>query len=120
MKILQWTSGEEPVLQLNIQFTELHMIKLDSGNVLLKPSHRKQLMAWLRRSLRIGQRLGDFMLTISLHRTGRSYVVQARVHDAVGDFDCRSRNHEWRTAARDIVRLLSLRLHQQQLRLAVA
>ena len=36
------------------------MIKLDLGNVLLKPSHRKQLMSWLRRSLRLGERLGDY------------------------------------------------------------
>ena len=29
------------------------MIKLEAGNVLLKPSQRKQLMSWLRRSLRV-------------------------------------------------------------------
>lgn len=96
------------------------MIKLDSGNVLLKPSQRKQLMAWLRRSLRLGKRLGDFALTITLQRTGRSYVVQAQVHDAVGDFGCRSRNHDWRDAIRNLIHTLALRLHQQQLSLAYA
>ena len=34
------------------------MIKLDAGNVPLKPSHRRQLMTWLKRSLRLGQQLG--------------------------------------------------------------
>ena len=96
------------------------MIKLEAGNVLLKPSQRKQLMAWLRRALRLGGRLGDFALTITLHRSGRSFVASARVHDTVGDFGCRSRQHDWRHAMRELIKTLSMRLHQQRLQLAPA
>lgn len=92
------------------------MIKLDAGNVLLKPSHRRQLMAWLRRALRMGSRLGEFVLIITMHRSGRQCEVRAVVHDAAGDFVCRSRQHEWRDAVRDLVRTLVIRLHEQQLR----
>ena len=42
------------------------MIKLEAGNVLLKPSHRKQMMAWFRRAQRLGSRLGQFILTITM------------------------------------------------------
>jgi hypothetical protein len=89
------------------------MIKLDSGNVLLKPSHRKQLMAWLRRSLRFGQRLGDFILSISMKRVGRAYQVMAQVHDRVGDFECKVKQADWRHAMRELVRKLSNQLHAQ-------
>ena len=75
------------------------MITLDAGNVLLKPSHRRQLMAWLRRSLRIGQRLGRFALNITMHRSGRQYEVRASVKDSAGTFTCRSRRTDWRDAA---------------------
>jgi hypothetical protein len=92
------------------------MIKLDSGNVLLKPSHRKQLMAWLRRSLRFGQRLGDFILSISMRRVGRAYQVIAQVHDRAGDFECKAKQSDWRHAMRDLVRKLSGQLHAQHVR----
>jgi hypothetical protein len=48
------------------------MVTLNAGNVLLKPSHRKQLMSWLRRTLRLGQRVADFALNITMQRTGWS------------------------------------------------
>ena len=89
------------------------MLRLNEGNVLLKPSHRKQLMSWLKRVLRLGERLGDFVLTISMQRTGKSYEVKASVHDKVGDFDCRFRQHDWRSALRNMVRSLVHRLHDQ-------
>jgi len=91
------------------------MIKLEAGNVLLKPSHRKQLMAWLRRAIRIGSRLGEFTLHITMRRQGRQCEVQARVHDSAGDFVCRSRRHEWRDAMRDMIQAIVYRLHQQKL-----
>ena len=91
------------------------MIKLEAGNVLLKPSHRRQLMSWLRRAMRMGARLGEFTLTITMHRTGRQCEVHARVHDSAGDFVCRSRQHDWRDAMRDLVRTLVNALHAQQL-----
>jgi hypothetical protein len=89
------------------------MIKLESENVLLKPSHRRQMNAWLKRSLRLGQRLGRFDLTLSLIRVGRSYEVQARVHDSAGDFDCRCRQRDWRNAFRDVATSLASRIHDQ-------
>jgi hypothetical protein len=89
------------------------MIKLDLGNVLLKPSQRRQLMSCLRRTLRLGGRLGDFVLTLRLHRVGRHLDLRAVVHDAAGDFQVHTRNQTWRAAVRDIVWKLSTRLHDQ-------
>jgi hypothetical protein len=89
------------------------MIKLDSGNVLLKPSHRRQMNAWLKRSLRLGQRVGKFDLQLSLQRVGRSYEARAQVRDQAGDFDCRSRKREWRDAVRLLAADISNRLHDQ-------
>lgn len=96
------------------------MIELDLGNVLLKPTHRRQLMSGLRRSLRLGERLGDFALSISLRRTGHIYEVQAAVRDAAGDFDCRCRQSDWRAAIRDLIKTVTLRLHDQCLKRAIA
>ena len=89
------------------------MLRLNEGNVLLKPSQRKQLMSWLKRVLQLGERLGDFLLTIKLQRTGKSYEVKATVHDAAGDFDCRIRQQDWRSAFRDMVRNVVARIHEQ-------
>jgi hypothetical protein len=91
------------------------MIKIDAGNVLLKPSHRRQVMSWLKRVNRLGQRLGDFALTVSLHRSGRIFEAQAVVHDAAGNFGVRFRQHDWRHAVRNLVRALSLKLSMQRL-----
>ena len=94
------------------------MIQLDSGNVLLKPSHRRQLMTWLRRALRLGQRVGDFVLHISMKRIGRSYEVNFAVHDAAGDFRLRMKRHDWRDAVHDLARTICVRLHGQRLGIA--
>lgn len=91
------------------------MIELDLGNVLLKPSQRKQLMSWLRRSLEFGKRLGNFVLKISVQRSGRQYEMKAQVHDSAGDFDCRTRQTDWRSAFRDLIRMLTNQLHAQWL-----
>ena len=96
------------------------MIKLDAGNVLLKPSHKRQLMTWLRRSLRLGSRLGDFLLHITLHRSGNSYEVRAMVHDrASEDFHCRARQSDWRGAIREIIRSVSQNVHARCLQPAL-
>ena len=76
------------------------MIKLDSGNVLLKPSHRRQLMTWLRRPMRLGQRIGNFALSISMQHIGRAYEVRATVEDSAGTLNCRSNRHDRRDALR--------------------
>jgi hypothetical protein len=91
------------------------MIKLEAGNVLLKPSHRRQLMAWLKRAFRLGARLGGLVVTLSMQRIGRLYEVRAAVHDAAGDFDCRSRHRDWRSAVRDVTMSLTSRLHAQRI-----
>ncbi len=95
------------------------MIKLDSGNVLLKPSHRRQMNTWLKRSLRLGERVGEFELQLSLQRIGRAYEARAQVHDQVGDFDCRSRKRELRDAIRILAGDISNRLHDQHVQRTV-
>ncbi|MDQ3441022.1 MAG: hypothetical protein M3478_11810 [Planctomycetota bacterium] len=91
------------------------MVKLDAGNVLLKPSQRRQLMSWLKRAMHLGKRIGDFLLTIKLKRQGRLYDVRATVHDAVGDFKLGSRSADCREAFRTLCRKLAVRLHDQAL-----
>ena len=96
------------------------MIKLDAGNVLLKPSQRRQITTLLRRCVRLGKRLGDFALNISMRRSGRFYELRARVHDRAGDFACRSRQNNWPDALRDLIRRLTASLHRQCLQQAAA
>ena len=96
------------------------MIKLQSGNVLLKPSQRRQIAALLRRCVRLGKRLGDFVLNISMRRSGRMYEIKADVQDRAGAFACRARQNNWQDALRDFARSLTLRLHEQCLQRTVA
>jgi hypothetical protein len=91
------------------------MIQLNSGNVLLKPSHKKQLMASLKRAVKMGERLGQFFLNLTLHRSGRAFEVIASVNDKFGNFDLRTRSTDMRTAIRNLIRMLSARLHGQLL-----
>ena len=91
------------------------MVKLEAGNVLLKPSHRRQLMGWLKRCARLGQRLGDFVLKLSLTRVGNSHEVKVAVHDSAGDFSCRIRQRDWRGAVREAIRRIMMQLHLQRL-----
>jgi hypothetical protein len=93
------------------------MVKLIAGNVLLKPSQRRQMMAWLKRAQRLGGLVGDFLLTITMQRTGRITEVRADVHDAVGDFSFHVRRPEWRDALREMAQMLATRLHTQRLSL---
>ena len=90
-------------------------IHLDAGNVLLKPSHRRQLMTWLKRAIRLGAKLGDLVVNLTLQRIGNCYEVRATVHDSAGDFGCRRRDRDWRDALRDVVLTLTSRLHAQRL-----
>jgi hypothetical protein len=96
------------------------MIQLNSGNVLLKPSHKRQLMAWLKRAAKMGERLGDFVLHLTLRRSGKAYEVNAFVKDSAGKFELRTRSHDWHTAARNLVRMLAARLHDQLIMRAAA
>jgi hypothetical protein len=97
------------------------MIKLQSGNVLLKPSQRRQITALFRRCVRLGERLGDFVLNITMRRSGRIFEIRADVQDRAGAFACRTRQNNWQDALRDLARSLTLRLHEQRLqRTAIA
>jgi hypothetical protein len=96
------------------------MIKLHAGNVLLKPAQRKQISSLLRRCVRLGNRLGDFALSIFMRRSGRMYELRAAVHDSAGDFACRTRQNNWQDALRDLARSLTQRLHAQCLQRAAA
>jgi hypothetical protein len=91
------------------------MVKLEPGNCLLKPSQRRQLLSWLKRAVALGERVGDFLLTITVRRMGGRYEMHADVHDAAGDFRLRSRGQTWRDVCRAMVRTLSVRLHAQRL-----
>jgi hypothetical protein len=75
--------------------------------------------AWLKRSMRLGKRMGEFDLTLSLNRIGRSYEVRALVHDSAGDFGYRCRKHECRDAIRITAIALTNRIHNQRLQLGV-
>jgi len=63
------------------------MIHVVSGNVLLKPSQRRQMMGWLKRTIRLGEKLGNFVLTLTLHRRGKGYEVRAHVRDSAGQLN---------------------------------
>jgi hypothetical protein len=92
------------------------MIELDVGNVLLKPSQRRQMMARLRRCLKLGSRLAGFLLRITIWRTGRQYELRAAVLGRTGGFGCRVRRADWAEALHDLIQALASRLHQQCLR----
>ena len=94
------------------------MIKLDLGSVLLKPSHRRQVMAWLKRSTRLGERVGAYELVLHMRRVKGRYEVLANVHDSLGEFGCRARQRHWRDALRDIAHSITIQLHDQRLRRA--
>lgn len=91
------------------------MLKLDVGNVLLKPSHRRQLMSWLKRATRLGQRMGNLVISITMHRIGRLVEVRADVADSTGTVAFRSRQHDWKDAARELVRKVTTHLHDRNI-----
>jgi len=96
------------------------MLTLDSGNVLLKPSHRRQVMSWLRRTIRLGQRVGNFTLNIVMQRVGKNYEVRISAQDSIGSLMVRTKRHDWRDAMRDLVHRLTSWLHEQQIHRALA
>ncbi|HEX8339559.1 MAG TPA: hypothetical protein VF624_01490 [Tepidisphaeraceae bacterium] len=94
------------------------MITLDAGNVLLKGSHRKQLMSRLKRTLRLGDRIGQFVMKLSMRRVRGRIEMHATVHDRFGDFTCRTRSSTWTDAVHDIVRMVQAAVHGHGLRRA--
>jgi hypothetical protein len=95
------------------------MINLDLGNVLLKPSHRRQLMSWLRRASGSASGWGLRAEPVD-PPVRRIYELRGNVHDAAGDFACRARAHDWRGALRDLVKTMTRRLHDQCVRRRLA
>ena len=91
------------------------MIKLQPGNCALKPSQRRQLLSWLKRTAHLGERVGNFLLTITVRRSGRGYEMAAAGRDAAGEFSCKTRGRTWRDVCREIVRSLSALLHGHRL-----
>jgi hypothetical protein len=92
------------------------MIKLDAGNVLLKPSHRRQLMTWLKRAMRLAKRLENFGLAITMQRSGRLVEIRADMSNQGKTVAFRARQHDWQDAARQIIRTLTSHLHDQMVR----
>jgi len=83
--------------------------------VLLNTVTSQAINGVAKRSERIGQRLGDFDLTIKLSRNGNQHEAVAAVHDDAGDFTCRSRRRDWREAIRDLIQRLVAMLHGQHI-----
>ena len=97
------------------------MIKLEPGNVLLKPSSRRQFMGWLKRVARLGQRLGNFDLRITLSRVGNQLQAVAACRDRAGEFKCRTRQRDIHYVMRELIRRITAQLHLQTLqRLPIA
>jgi hypothetical protein len=71
-------------------------------------------MTWLRRAVRLGRRVGDCDMSISMKRVGRTYEMAARVHDAAGDFDCRARQSDSRGAMRALAVAIASGVHRQR------
>jgi hypothetical protein len=91
------------------------MVKLEPGNCPLKPSQRRQLASWLKRAVHLGERIGDFILRITVRRVGRCWQMRASAHDRAGDFVCRTRGSTWREACRDLCRAIANQLHSHRL-----
>jgi hypothetical protein len=94
------------------------MIKLEPGNVLLKPSSRRQFMGWLKRVARLGQRLGNFDLRITLSRVGNQLQAVAACRDRAGAFTCRTRQRDIHYVMRELIRRIMAQLHLQSLQRA--
>lgn len=91
------------------------MLKLDAGNVLLKPSNRRQFMSWLKRAMKFVQRIGNPRISITMHRAGKLIEIRADVADRNGTANFRSRQSDWKHAARDIIRMLTSHLHDRMI-----
>ena len=89
-------------------------MELVSLNVPLRGVHRKQIMAWLRRPLKVGQQIGSFVLKMTIQRSGKAFEVRAQVRDEAGEFTCRSRG-DLMDACIEVTHKLNLQLHRQRL-----
>jgi hypothetical protein len=91
------------------------MVKLEAANCPLKPSQKRQLASWLKRAVHLGERVGDFILKITVQRVRGCWRLIATVHDRAGDFVCRTRGSTWRDACRELCRAVANQLHGHRL-----
>lgn len=89
-------------------------MELVSPNVPLRGVHRKQILAWLRRPMKIGQQIGNFFMKMTIQRIGKSFEVKAQVRDEAGEFTCRSRG-DLMDACREVTLKLNQQLHRQRM-----
>jgi hypothetical protein len=89
------------------------MIQLNTENVLLKPSQRRQITAWLKRIVKFGERMGAFTLNLFIQRHGRRCEVRAEVRSQSGTFSLHNRGTDWRDAMHKMVQMLAARMHSQ-------
>jgi hypothetical protein len=91
------------------------MISLTAANVSLKPSQKKQLLSRLRRAIRLGERLGQFVLRITVKGCGRHMEVVAKGRDKGGEFQFRARQLTLADCMKTIVRTIVQRVHDSML-----
>lgn len=96
------------------------MLKLDSGNVLLKPSQRRQLMTRLRRAMKLGQRIGKFTLNLTMNRCGKCCEILLSCQDKLGAMTVKVKRHDWKDALHDAVHRLENWLHEHRCKPAMA
>lgn len=59
--------------------------------------------------------MGNLAISITLHRVGRLVEVRADVVDGAGTVAFRSRQHDWKHAARELVRKVTGHLHDRMI-----
>jgi len=62
------------------------------------------------------KRLGNFVLTIKMVRVGRAFEMKAGVQSSKSSNEFRSRQNDWWHACRELVRMISVHLHDQYMR----
>ena len=82
------------------------MVKLEAG------------MGWLKRSQKMCDQLGGRDLTIRISRVGNQHEVRAAVAEPSGEFTCRIRQRDWRSAIRELIQRLVHYLHDRRMGLA--
>ena len=68
-------------------------------------------MTWLKRTMKMGERLGNFALSITMKRSGRLIQIEADVATRRGAKAFGTRQHDWRDAFRELIRRLTIHLH---------
>jgi hypothetical protein len=72
-------------------------------------------MSWLKRAMRFVQRMGNPLVSITMHRAGRLIEMRAGVAGSTGSAAFRTRQSDWKGAARQIIHLLTTYLHDRMI-----